>query len=289
MVSEVKKEFAEEQILRRGFRKIKMRWTILVTGLLMLIPIIGLCVLGYNEQRGEGVCFSNIDDIYRCIRFVKYIEKGDFGKVADSMEFSDMRYDFADKVRDLSEAEFVSYMRGKVEHKLEEYRNLGISIRDISYDYAYKIGNEWQVELAFYETYPDGSCQRITVTLDANTLRAGAYSVVPDTQDIYIDEILSALIQEDPLRYKEMEVTFSLKEGERAIVSWDLNEEVIGEVESVNLFHVSYGTGYGVYVQEERLQQIEASVPGEYAVVIRDRKGEKVAVEDIIKIKIEKY
>ncbi len=99
--------------------------------------------------------FSNIDDIYRCIRFVKYIEKGDFGKVADSMEFSNMRYDFADNVRDLSEAEFVSYMRGKVEHKLEEYRNLGISIRDISYDYAYKIGNEWQVELGYSETMED--------------------------------------------------------------------------------------------------------------------------------------
>lgn len=292
LVLEVKQEFAEKRILHKGFAKIKRRWFVYVTCVLMIFPVIVLGILGYNEKRKSGVCFSNIDDIYRCVKFVKHIENGEFEKATASMDFSGLQYDFAENVKELSQEEFVSYMRDKVEHKMEEYQKLGISIRDVSFEYAYKTEEGWQVELAFFEVYPDKSSQRVFVSIDADTMLGGAYNGTGE-KDIYIDEILNIFIQDDPLNYREKNMTFSLKEGECAVVSWELNENVREEVGSIHVFQISYGTGFGVNVREEyqmqRKQRLEASVPGEYAVEVWDTNGQKMNAEGIVKIKIEKY
>lgn len=290
MVSEVKKEFEEERVLHRGFKKIKRRWAFCLACLFMIVPIIGVSVLGYNEKRGEGVCFSNIDDIYRCVEFMNYIEEENFEKVAGCMDFSEVRYDFAENVRNLSREEFVIYMKEKVVKKLEEYRKRGLSIRDVSYEYAYKTDSGWQVEISFYEIYPDGSNQRVTACLDANTLRAGAYQMASRTKDCYIDEVLGIFIQDDPLHYSEMEVVYSLKEGERAIVRPNFSNADIEAVEHIGLFDVSYGTGIEMNVRDETdVKHLETSVPGEYAISVWNRNGEKMNIEELIKIEIEKY
>lgn len=78
---------AEERAVTRSFRKVRRRWRLSLAAVLMLIPLILLGFMGWNQYRGRGVCFTNLDDILIGRRFVKALEKGDYEKAAGYMNF----------------------------------------------------------------------------------------------------------------------------------------------------------------------------------------------------------
>lgn len=79
----------EPQILKKSFRKIRRRWLVSLVIVAMLLPMLGLGKMTYNEVMKQGVCFSNLTSVYRCSKLTRYLEKGDFDKAVQMMDFSE--------------------------------------------------------------------------------------------------------------------------------------------------------------------------------------------------------
>ena len=297
---EMKEELTkEDKVIKKGLKKIRRRWIASLAAVLMLIPLLGLGIMGYHEKHNDGIAFSNLDDIYRCMQYLKYIENKQFEKAAELVDFyrdgSQLEGDIPEYITSMTEEEYQAYMKERFIKKLQEYDALGIYIDNIVYDSAYRANDsKWMVCIAFDENYPDGSEQKIIAHLNGETMYAGAYSrpyMGNINRDDYIDEILYLYSEDDPLEYQKMEVTFELKEGEKAIISWSDEMEAELDLLSAGVFNITYGTGTPLTLGEPYSQDtFMTSVPGTYSICGTTSQGESVylTAEDI-EIQIIKY
>lgn len=76
----------ESEIIKRGFRKVKCRWLISLLVVALILPACGLAVMGVNQYRREGLCFTNLDETYTAMKFVKYIKTGKYEQAVDMLE-----------------------------------------------------------------------------------------------------------------------------------------------------------------------------------------------------------
>lgn len=292
VIPAIKEELKEETVLRKGFKKIKRRWRMCVIAMLMIIPISALIVMGVNEKRGEGICFSSIDDIYKCMKFLKYIEDEEFEKAAKMVDYSYGNYKFAENVKNLTREEFMVYMEEKILAKLKAYHELGISIRNIAYKDACEEIGRWKVYFTVEEVYPDGSSQVVNISLDSKKMQGSANGRGEPGALAYLDGIMYMFIEDDPLGYKDREVAFTVKEGEKAIVSWKFNKVSISKVDSINWANLSWGTGNQVNMRNEQgndernIRRLETSVPGDYELDVWSIDDAEFDVNDIITIEI---
>lgn len=290
---EMKEAFTkEDKVIKKGLKKIRRRWIASLVAVLMLLPLLGLGILGYHEAHDDGIAFSNLDDIYRCMQYLKYIENKEFEKAAELVDFyqdgSQLEGDIPEYITSMTEEEYQAYMKERFIKKLKEYDALGIYIDNITFDSAYRAkGDRWTVCVAFDENYPDGSEQKIIAHLNGETMYAGAYSrpyMGNINRDDYIDEILFLYCQDDPLEYREMEVTFELKEGEKAIISWSDEMDAELHLLSAGVFNITYGTGATLIIGEPYSQDsFMTSVPGTYSICGTTNQGERVylTAEDV--------
>lgn len=292
--SEVPPEPEEEtEAVKSGFRKIRRRWRRALTFVAMLFPVLGMILLGVNEFRGEGIAFTNLDDIYRTRKYLYYIEKKDFDSAVKCVNFTTMDYQLIDSVKDMSEEAFQQYMEKRYLQKIREYDDLGIWISDIRFDTTYRmddVGN-WNVEFSFTEHYPDGSSQeKAGVTLDSYDMFPGTTSVPADSdKELYLGYVLHLWIQDDPLGYSGYETSFVLEKGEKAIISWEGMQKLEGDIRDIALINKSFRTilsGTRLYHKQE---SIEVVVPGEYALSAFLWDGQSVNLADYVDIEIVSY
>ena len=273
MLSEEIKEAVspEEKVMKHGLKKIRRRWIISLVVALLIIPLASVGILCYNEETNSDMAFSNLDEIYRCTKYLKYIENKEFEKAADMVDFIKTRdYSLSDEVNNMTQEEYEEYMRTRYIQKLEEYDALGIYIDNIFFDSAYRNSknDKWTICMAFDENYPDGSKKRLVVSLKSNTMSQTAMGHPDDgtgvERDDYIDEILHLYSVDDLLGYQEYPVSFELKEGEKAIIHWNTKLADKLQINNIGLFNITYGTGtsfkFGFYEQDT----METSVPGKY-------------------------
>lgn len=282
---EIKEECSpDDKVMKRSMKKIRRRWIASLVAVFMLIPLLGAGFMGYHEAHGEGVAFSNLDDIYRCIRYLKYIEDGKFEEAAELVDFE---YALVESVKDMTLEEYQAYMKERFICKLQEYNDLGLYIDNIGYKFSYRVnGDRWTICISFDEHYPDGSKQKLNVDMNGETLSVGAYSY-PHTEkvnmDTYIDEILYLYSEDDVLDYQEMEVSFVLKEGEKAIISGISDAEARYNLSDTGLFNISYGTGTELINEPYKQESITTSVPGTYSICGVTEQGERayLTAEDL--------
>lgn len=79
----------EEKAVKNGFRKVKRRWIASVIAVAMILPLLLLATLGYNEYHEEGICFSNLGELWSCRRFLTALEDGEAKQAASYIDFSD--------------------------------------------------------------------------------------------------------------------------------------------------------------------------------------------------------
>lgn len=85
-VAEPKKQ---EKAVLRSFRKVRRRWIASILLVLILLPILGgVGYLSWNQYQGEGICFTNLDEISKASDFVKLLEKGQYEKAAKCLDYS---------------------------------------------------------------------------------------------------------------------------------------------------------------------------------------------------------
>ena len=97
-----------------------------------------------------------------------------------------------------------------------------ISIENIRFESAYRWENGvWCICMTFDEIYPDGSRQTIIADMNGETMYASSYSYPSKNKterDDYLDIILTLYSEDESLWYEDYDVTFELKEGEKAII-----------------------------------------------------------------------
>lgn len=77
----------QERAVVRSFRKVRRRWLLSLAAILMIFPLILVGILGSNQLRGRGICFTNMDDIGAGQRFLQALEDGDGYKAAQFVDF----------------------------------------------------------------------------------------------------------------------------------------------------------------------------------------------------------
>lgn len=89
-------EGAQPEPGAKAFRKIRRRWVLSLVAVLLIIPLLGLGAMGWNQSRGEGVCFTNLDELWLCRRFLWRVQQGDYEGAAELMNFSRTYEDIMD-------------------------------------------------------------------------------------------------------------------------------------------------------------------------------------------------
>lgn len=290
-ITHIEKEESEKTaIAKKGFKKIRRRWIASLIAVFMLIPLVFLGILGYNETHNSGIAFSNLDDVYRCYKYLNYIKSGQYDKAVQMVDFSENEYELVDCVSHMTLDEYQQYMSERFLTKLNEYNKLGISIKNIRFDSAYRWDNGvWCICISFDEVYPDGSEQTIIADIHGETMYAGAYSY-PDKnkteRDDYLDTILCLYSEDESSGYEDFYVTFELKAGEKAIIRRDKKSNV--DVKGV--FNITYGTGTSMIDEPYYQNVFETSVPGKYSVITYESDGTtRFLTREEIDIEIIKY
>lgn len=139
VLSDDKDDSAENKAISKSFRKIKKRWVISIIAVLMIFPIAGVGILIGNEIRKEGMCFSNMQEIYICRKWVKLLEEkqfeeaarmvdysADYASIMEAYEWHKKRVeDNADSAEEDMES-FMEYYADEVDMSLEEYEEARI-------------------------------------------------------------------------------------------------------------------------------------------------------------------
>lgn len=277
----------EERAIEKSFRKIRRRWVVNMLLAVAQLPLLGLAVLGIHEIRGEGIAFSNLDDIIRCMRYLHRIEKGDFQGAAKCVDFSDWDYEGVERVNGMTEEEIEEYMGRRYVEKLQEYDSLGIYIDDIRYDWAYRWDEGgWCVKVGLDENYPDGTSQRLIVSLNGENMRMGALGISKEQTEsmIYIKEILHLYADENPLGYGAYRTSFQVSKGEEALIVWNGKGLDADGTWSVALIHLGLGTARDISDSFLAGKAVEIPVSGEYAVVAHANQKEDVELSDMVEI-----
>ena len=185
----------EEKSIRRSFRKLKRRWLLSLAAMLLVIPVIYVGVMIYHEYRGEGICFTNLDEILLCGKFFQLLEEENYDEAAEMMDFGRGYQSICEFMEgDIEEEDrawydkYYSYISGMSE---EEYiqkqqdvfvkfmKENHVLIQRARYSDAYRSGTEWVIEYIVTEhVINDGSDRifRISMGIHDGKLRVSSAS-----------------------------------------------------------------------------------------------------------------
>lgn len=62
-------------VMKKGLKKIRRRW---IASILIVIALIPVCFLGWNQVWGRGVCFTNLHELWIANRFLNRLQAGDY-------------------------------------------------------------------------------------------------------------------------------------------------------------------------------------------------------------------
>ena len=83
---EVPHEIPEaDHAVKKSIKKVKRRW---LASLLAAVLAVPLLLLSFNQYKGSGLCFTNLDDIYTAWQFVYALEAQNWEKAARMHDFS---------------------------------------------------------------------------------------------------------------------------------------------------------------------------------------------------------
>ena len=74
-----------DRAVKKSIKKVRRRW---LSSLIAAVLVVPMLLLSFNQYRGWGLCFTNLDDIYTAWRFVHALEAQDWEKAARMHDFS---------------------------------------------------------------------------------------------------------------------------------------------------------------------------------------------------------
>lgn len=74
-----------DRAVKKSIKKVRRRW---LASLLAAVLVVPLLLLGYNQYRGYGLCYTNADEIFTAWRFLHALETQNWEKAAKMHDFS---------------------------------------------------------------------------------------------------------------------------------------------------------------------------------------------------------
>ena len=122
---------SEERENVKGFKKVRRRWAASLLAVILLIPIL---LLSFNQVRGVGLCFTNVDEILLAKKFVRHIQNGEFDTAAEMYDFRPSYQSILGALSMSSEAHGPNFVRCKIGDEIW-YANYGLLEEiDLGYD-----------------------------------------------------------------------------------------------------------------------------------------------------------
>lgn len=94
---------AEDRAVARSFRKVRRRWWMSLTAMLLVVPMVWMSV---NQFRRQGLCFTNLDDILSARRYAAALADGDWERAASLMDYGRLY----DKIQEILEWDMEHYL-----------------------------------------------------------------------------------------------------------------------------------------------------------------------------------
>jgi hypothetical protein len=156
----------DEIIMKRGIKKIRRIW---IMSLVIVVLIVPVSLMTFNEGKGEGRCFTNIDEIYNCKMFLNAIENGNFEKAFDYIDNNNVTNS------DPIENDINHYRETAKDYFIKDMQLLstnGFKITDSKFASAYRYDlGWWAVEYNIYMENENGRKEyigRLGFTTTAN-------------------------------------------------------------------------------------------------------------------------
>lgn len=131
---------AEERAIRKGFRKIRIRWWAAILVILALVPI---AFLGWNEYSGRGVAYSNQQELSLGNGFMECLVEHRYTLAYNYLDIADLKKEW---LEEWFTEERLADMEGKA---LEKFCQMGSILDDAGGIESHKyvgisqIGEDW--------------------------------------------------------------------------------------------------------------------------------------------------
>ncbi len=76
---------AADRAVKKSMKKVRRRWLASLLAAVLTVPLLLMC---FNQCRGYGLCFTNLDDVYTAWRFLHALETEEWEKAANMHDFS---------------------------------------------------------------------------------------------------------------------------------------------------------------------------------------------------------
>lgn len=84
-------EKKREKTFRKGMKKIRRRWIASLVAVIILVPFV---LLGINQVRGDGLCYTNLHEFYLANAFLGKMKAGDYEGAAEYVDREIRRGEF---------------------------------------------------------------------------------------------------------------------------------------------------------------------------------------------------
>ncbi len=177
LLPEKELSFAEEEkSVRKSFRKLKRRWLLSLAAMLLVTPLIYVCVMIYHEYKGEGICFTNLDEILMCGSFFQLLEERKYEEAAEMIDFGSGYQSIQEFMEgDIEEADrawydkYYGYTSGMPEEEYIQKQQAAfvkfmeenqVLIQRARYSDAYRTNTEWVIEYIVTENVVNSGLDR---------------------------------------------------------------------------------------------------------------------------------
>ena len=134
----------DELIIKKGIKKLRRLWII---SLATVIVMVALALIIKNEIRGEGLCFTNIDDIQKSKQFLNAIENVDFEK---AFKYLDIEEAYGDNPRPVDIKQYQEIAKEYFIKDLQLLTNNGFKITGSKFASANRYETGWWLEFNIY-------------------------------------------------------------------------------------------------------------------------------------------
>ncbi len=201
----------EETAVKKSFRKIRRRWACSIAAILMIFPLSLAGILAKNEINKEGICFTNLDEIKEAVDLVKSLERKEYKKVAEQLDFSrdyeslmeakeyhdstdeiteeerEAFYEMYEEKLTMTEEEYCRMQRDDFIRRLEAYDAQGYELKYRAFSDAYWVEDSWQIELKIMEEGPKTEASWMVLFVGNGGISSSLGSV---GQNYMTDEVL---------------------------------------------------------------------------------------------------
>ena len=129
---------------RKGMKKIRRRW---IASLIVVIILVPFVLLGINQVREEGLCYTNLNEFYLANAFLGKMKAGDYEGAAEYIDREFRRWEFQAR---FTEEELANYDQDAVDAFVaaaQGYTEMG-SLSDYRF-YCGGYGNAYQCSESF--------------------------------------------------------------------------------------------------------------------------------------------